>query len=873
MSRDQQIEELFHRLLELPAGDRAAAASGLAGGDADLAGEALRLAAAHERAEVVNRTAFPANPGLDRRFGAYRTMRLLGSGGMGAVYLAERADGQFEHHVAIKVMGQHVGGAGFERRFQEERQILAGLVHPNIARLLDGNVSESGEPYLVLEYVDGIPLDAWCQRQGADTAARLQLFGKVCSAVEFAHRNLVVHLDLKPSNILVTPDGEPKLLDFGAARLLSAARPKGVTLPMLTLRYASPEQIQSQPPTTLSDVYSLGVILYELLTGQSPFRNPDSWEANFERAAGDVTIQPPANLEGELATVIRKALTREPERRYASVREFADDLQRYLDGHPILARPSTFGYRTRKFLRRHRYSVGAATLVGAAVIAGTASTLWQARKAQRRFDEVRQLVRFVMTDLNTGLQRIPGTTALQRQSVERSLEYLDRLSREAGSAAGLRVELAEGYRSLGDVLGNPFRANLGDRKQAEAAYQRGLAALQRLSPSLAVRREAAKLRLQLAGTRSFGGDAPELNRVREAVAELKKIADEPGAGEVEIRLDAARGLEFLGVRVTAGGGNIEGAAAGEAKRLFDEASAEARAALAQVPRHAGALRMLAQIDNSRAILHGSTEPVKALEFHKSALEWLSRLEPADAAGLDTRRLRAKILLNTGWAEGQARHYDASIAHVTEAGAILDAWAAADPENTNALYQSSGVYRTLGIVNGYRGDGAHAVEAYARAAAIHRRLSERDPSNKVYRFLRGEVLLRSGNWLVKLGRTEDARAAAGEGMTALVTLADAPSPSLSHVFGACRWLTETEVRTLRDPKRAAEFCRKAIERTKSTDPDAFMGLAEALHQMGDRAGAVDAARKAIASLPAEAPGQAKSQQRAGMEAALQRFRGR
>lgn len=743
MPRDSRIEEVFHKLLDLPPGDREAAAFELAGGDEDTALLALRLAAAHERAQAANREAVHSADAAGRRFGAYRTVRLLGSGGMGAVYLAERADGQFEHRVAIKVMGQHVAGPEFERRFQEERQILAGLVHPNIARLLDGNVTEAGEPYLVLEFIDGIPLDSYCQQRRSDTSAVLGLFLKVCAAVEFAHRNLVVHLDLKPSNILVTSGGEPKLLDFGAARLLSASGRRGVTLPMLTLRYASPEQLQSNPPSTLSDVYSLGVILHELLAGQSPFPDPDSWEANFARVSGELTVQPAEGLGGELATVIRKALAREPERRYASVREFAEDLQRYLDGRPILARPSTLGYRARKFLRRNRFSASAAALVGLAIAGGAASTLWQARKAQRRFDEVRQLARFVMTDLNASLQRIPGTTAVQRQSVERSLEYLDRLSREAGSDAGLRLELAEGYGSLGDVLGNPFRANLGDRTRAEAAYRQGLAVLEGQPGALGAQRLAARLELQLGATRSFGGDPAELKRVRDAVADLKKIAAEPGADDPGVRLDAARGLEFLGRRVTAGSGNIEGAVAGEATRLFDEAAAEAMAALERPPGNPGALKVLAQIENSRAILLGSTEPVRALEFHGKALQWLSRLPPADAAGLDTKRLRANILLNTGWAEGQARKYAESIAHVTEAGAILDAWAAADPENTNALYQSSGVYRTLGIVNGYRGDGARAVEAFTRAAAIHRRLVELDPNNKIYRFLRGEVLLRAG----------------------------------------------------------------------------------------------------------------------------------
>jgi len=861
----RKVEDLFHQLLDAEVDARAQIEQHWMAADPDVLAEALRLVAAFESAASANQEALPRSTGFaaNRQFGAYRTVRLLGTGGTGAVYLAERTDGQFTHQVAIKVMGQHVGGPAFERRFHAERQILAGLAHPNIARLLDGNLTEHGEPYLVLEYIDGVPLDTYCEEHQLDRAGRIRLFLKVCAAVEFSHRNLVVHLDLKPSNILVNADGEPKLLDFGASRLLSEVRP-GMTVPLLTLRYASPEQLRAQPVSTLSDVFSLGVVLYELLEGTSPFSRPDSWEANLERAIEEVTARP-SSLPPDLDTIVRRAMSREPERRYASVRELADDLQRFLDGRPILARPSTLGYRAAKFVRRNRAAVAAAVAVAIVTIGGVASTLWQARIAQKRFHELRQLARYVITDLNTGLQRVPGTTALQRESVERGLRYLDGLAAEAGRDADLRVEVAEGYRSLGDVLGNPFRANLGDRPRAEASYSRGLAILRGLPSNTAVRSISARLNLQLGGVRSFGSDPNAgLDQIRSAVTELKQLA-QSSPGDTSLQLNAAQGLEFLGTRVTAGGGNIEGAKAAEAARLFEEAIA-----LVRTVQHPDALRSLAQIQNSQAMLYGSAEPQKAIAFHRAAIDSLSRMAEADASSLTVRRLRASILLNTGWAEGQARAYDASIAHVTEAGAILRAWAEADPENTNAWYQLSGVYRTLGIVHGYRRDAAPAVNAFSQAIAIHERLLQRNPENKVYRFLRAELLLRSGNWLAALGRREDARRSAQSGLTMMTELATGPSASLTHTFGACRWLTETEVIELRQPRLAETFCRHALQRTDNQDPDAFIGLAAALHQLGDSKGAVAAVESALRLLPAET-GSAKSQQRQDMESALARFR--
>ena len=334
----------------------------------------------------------------EARIGPYRLLRTLGAGGMGEVFLAERADAQFEQRVAIKV----VTGGNFSRSVQSrlkiERQILAQLDHPNIAHLLDGGSLPDGTAYLVMEYVDGLPIDAYCDANRLDVVARLRLFQTVCAAVHYAHRNLVVHRDLKPSNILVNAAGVPKLLDFGIAKLLDDRQAVHNTVAMthadlriMTPDHASPEQVRGLPITTSSDVYVLGVLLYRLLTGVGPFVIASSRLTDIERAMCEKDPPLPSQvvvgeaaqsaagaaargttagrlrrvLQGDLDNIVLMAMRREPERRYGSSQQMASDIQRYLDGKPVIARRDTIGYRSAKFARRHWLPVAVGAVIGA----------------------------------------------------------------------------------------------------------------------------------------------------------------------------------------------------------------------------------------------------------------------------------------------------------------------------------------------------------------------------------------------------------------------------------------------------------------------------------------------------------------------------
>src|SRR5580700_4549181 len=406
------LEEIFDEVCVLDDDGRRAILDSKCAGNPGLRSEAERMLRAYdgERAARVEARAAAAG----RRFGAWLTVRLLGRGGMGEVWLASRADGQHEQNAALKILSPYLAAPDSLRRFRRERQFLARLEHPNIARLLDGGMSPRGEPYLVMEYVDGIRLDRYSDQHHLSIRARLELMIKVCSAVNAAHQFLVVHRDLKPGNILVTPDGEPKLLDFGIAKMIDAetGREQTATVNLfLTPMYSSPEILRGEPATVVSDVYSLGVVLYELLTGRRPFSTSNAFPAaELERALHETAPARPANvteeaalhrsttplrlrqmLEGDLTTILNKALQHDPSQRYQSAERLAEDLSLYLSNRPILARPQTLHYRAAKFVSRHRLTVGLAALTLLGIALGVASTITEKRVAERRFTEVRRL--------------------------------------------------------------------------------------------------------------------------------------------------------------------------------------------------------------------------------------------------------------------------------------------------------------------------------------------------------------------------------------------------------------------------------------------------------------------------------------------------
>jgi eukaryotic-like serine/threonine-protein kinase len=532
--RWQQIREVFHAAVEMSHEQRVIYLD-QACADAEIRQEVQSLLDSHgEAADLLEdpsltlsesfTTSDQADPWIGEFIGPYQVIARIGQGGMGAVYRAVRVDEHYVKQVAIKVVKPGVAGEQYLRRFKNERQIMASLDHPNIARLLDAGTANSS-PYFVMEFIEGEHIDVYCDQRQLGTHARLELFLEVCSALQYAHQHLVVHRDLKPGNILITGDGTPKLLDFGIAKLLdpeiflqTTALTVSEAKPM-TPEFASPEQIRGETITTASDVYSLGVLLYRLLTGHSPYplgaqplhelaraisetepvrpslvidrttdETADDGESrkitpeSVSRARDGQLETLRSRLSGDLDNILLKALRKEPERRYLSVEQFGEDIRRHLDGLPVLARKDTIRYRTTKFVERNKAGVAAAALLALSLVAGMVATAWQAHiarveraRAERRFNDVRHLTNSLIFDMQEAISSLPRSTAAQKILLDNALVYLDSLAKEAGGDVTLQRELAAAYKKLGDVQGNPFRGNVGDTSAALESYRKVVA--------------------------------------------------------------------------------------------------------------------------------------------------------------------------------------------------------------------------------------------------------------------------------------------------------------------------------------------------------------------------------------------------------------
>lgn len=546
----QRVEDLFGELCALDAGERDARLSAVEDeevraevasllhhtGDGtssvgNVIGDVMQSAAS--AGAFGNRTVSPGT-----RFDRYRIERRLGQGGMGDVYEAHR-ENDFHKRVALKIVRYGLDSEFARRQFQQERQVLAGLEHPNIARLLDGGEAE-GCPYLVLEYVEGTPIDRFCQGRPRDVV--LRLFLKVCDAVEYAHRNLVIHRDLKPANILVTEEGDPKLLDFGIAKLLDPGADVTRTgLAALTPQYASPEQILGGSIATTSDVYSLGVILYEILAGRKPYTISSSNPAEMQRLIVE-TDPPRPGVSEDLDNILLMALRKDPARRYRSVRELAEDIGRSLEHRPVAARPDTIGYRTGRFVRRHWTGVLAGAALITAIAAGMTATVYQSRLARQRFEQVRKLAHSFVFDYHDELAKVEGNTAVREKMVRTALQYLDNLAQAAGGDLDLQKELAAAYQKVGDVQGSTSLPSLGHTDQAVASYRKAEAIHDRIELRDPLHRRgldqfylnfAQLLRL----TRDYTGAARMSELAR---ANLEQMARErPDDDQIQINLASA----------------------------------------------------------------------------------------------------------------------------------------------------------------------------------------------------------------------------------------------------------------------------------------------------------------------------------------------
>ncbi|MBZ5610271.1 MAG: serine/threonine protein kinase [Acidobacteriia bacterium] len=637
----------------------------------------------------------PATARIGSLCGHWRLKAAVGSGGMGTVYRAYRDDQQFSQLAAVKVIAPGCVSATLERRFREEREILARLEHPNIARLIDGGVASDGAPYLAMEYVDGSPVDAWCRDHSCDTRARLRLFVQVCDAVAFAHRNLVVHCDIKPSNILVTEDGTPKLLDFGIARLLE--RNEAITatlLKPLTPDYASPEQIRGLPLSTATDIYSLGVLLYELLTSRRPYQ---LGQKTLDQVLAIICErQPDAPRTGapDLDAVVLKALRKEPSERYASAGEFAADVRRYLEGLPVQAQPPSKAYVFRKFVARHRVAVAAGAIAMLLTIAAGAVIFEESQVSARRFDQVRQLAHFMIFDMHDAVSPLPGSTPVRKLLASRGLEYLDNLAASAAGDENLQRELGLAYTRLGDVSGLPSEPNLGDSASAIASYQKALSLLEPLY---------ARHPQDVALAHSVARVYQDLNAVYDV--NLHQLGEGRAAAEKVLRIDQAL------TRLSPGDKTREGLAIA----YFSLANADS-----EIGRKSGSQHefQLATDIFEELLSHQPQNPERqrnaalghkslftfCIEAHdpKTAEAHLSRAEQLDQSRVraDPSNRQARLDLSFDYSEYGTLYADAAHDNATaltffeKALAIREDLSSSDPSDVRLLDRSGWLHRTL-----------------------------------------------------------------------------------------------------------------------------------------------------------------------------------
>jgi len=763
-SRDrwERLEEIFAAVADLPPGERAPALDRLCGDDTALRAEAESLLSYEHGSTgvlsgVVGQAAASVaadQRAVGRRFGPYHAIRLLGVGGMGAVYLAARADEQFQKQVAIKLIKRGMDSDAVVRRFRNERQILANLDHPYIARLLDGGTTDDGRPYFVMEYIQGKPIDQYCEAAGLGVEQICELFRKMCEAVAYAHRNLVVHRDLKPGNVLVTADGTPKLLDFGIARILTAGPEEPMAAQTVTMGaaraltpdYASPEQVRGTAVTTASDVYALGAVLYRLLTGERPHRLEGLTPGQVEAAICDREPSRPSavaperrrrRLEGDLDNIVLKALRKERDRRYPSADALSDDLRRHLEGLPVTAREDTALYRSGKFLRRHRVAAAAAAMVVLSLAAGAIVATVEARRAlaaqrvaEERLGQMTELANTSMLDLYDTIERLPGSTDARKQMVGTTLRFFDRLARTSGSDPKVQEVLAAAYMRLGDEQGLPAHPNLGDTAGAGATYRKALVLLEKNPPPpgglLARLKRESELHYRLGEVEARLGHLQEAEQQHRAALDLTE------------RIAAAAPSDDASEQVASESINVsklrEQSKPGDGLPYSGRATAILEDLARRHPEDTTIADQLSVAYGEQGRSYLRTGRLRqSLDRYSQAIAIRERLAAAHPADTQFQRNLMLAYAHAGDVlddvrdaglrdPARARGYYAKVVHIAED------MAAADPQNMTAQIDLMSALYHQGMIDSGTGNARDSPAALRRALSLAEKLQKQDPEN-------------------------------------------------------------------------------------------------------------------------------------------------
>ena len=900
--RLQQIRAVYERVLDQLPGDQARVLEEARAIDPPLAVSVEELLAAHRRSGqfldesvvTLHSPAIAAASDEDltgSRIGSYQVIREIGRGGMGTVYEAARVDGAFHKRVAIKVIRATLVTESARERFRRERQILAGLDHPNIARILDGGTTSTGLPFFVMEYVSGLRIDRYCRENRMDVEGRLDLFSSVCDAVQYAHDHLVVHCDLKPGNILVTPEGSVKLLDFGIAKILEGPRdpqPEARTASalILTPEYSSPEQVLGKPITTATDVYLLGVLLYELLAGRHPMHSGNNSGGGLAHevmravcehdpirpsmaaiAVKDTAFPKRAReIKSGLDDIVMLALNKDPRSRYASVAQFRDDTARYRAGLPVMAQGDRFGYRAEKFLVRNRLAAAAVLLIVLSLGAGTVVSVREANRArqeQRVAEQERRIAdaqRQLAQDQAAEAKRARDQTGIERNRAEaealraerrlndmRSLvttllfDLHDAIRDLAGSAPARRLVLAKSQQYL---------ATLSKETNGDVRLQRELASAYEKTGDL------------LHEALGPGADGSSLENFQKALLLRQSIArDEPQ--NVESRRDLAFSLSKVG------DGQFFNGRMETALQTYQQALAMEESVLRQTPLDPESRKVAGYIQNRRCIvLAASGDAVHASLACRAAIAWLEPLTLAPSGDRKARRTLGTTCAAFGNLLRHLNQVPEALRLFAKANILFEALAAEQPSNVeyrrliayNQIYLAQALLAT--------NDRAGAMETYSKAAASMYTLMSIDPSDSKAPTGLALALTNMSGELKKIGDLRNAEKSGSEAIELLRVVAERPGAGPYEWNGYANALMKAEIESLRQPAKALELALRATRATKEPNPLFLDTLAWAYFRNNDVASAVRTERQALLLVP---PGNALGQGlRSELEQGLAQF---
>lgn len=734
IDRWQQVKEILHEASELPEAQRGAFVLKASGGDAELIAEVESLLLSFDDASD-----FLEDPPVQlggvgaalegRNIGDYKIESLIAKGGMGSVYLARKEMDGVPMKVALKVIRFAASQAYLTRRFRMERQILARLTHENILRLLDGGVTPEGLPYIVTEYLDAQNLEQWIETQPT-LSMRLKVFQGICDGVAYAHRNLVVHGDIKPSNILITRDGTPKLVDFGIARLLSEKEdgdPEGGQLtitmtPALTPSWASPEQLRGEPLTIESDCYELGRILFFLLTDRKPFDFAGLSSQQIleklkrEQPPKPSTITGDARLAGDLDNIALKSLEYELGHRYRSVDAFADDIERHLAMRPVLARRQTGSYRLQKFVQRNKVLVSTATAACIALLLAIGAALYQARQARlsyessrQRFEQLRTLANSLIFETDEALVGLQGATKVRLRLVKSSLGYLDELSKQDTSDPQLKEDLAAAYEKIGEIQGGTGFLNFGQTNEALASFRKSEALRE------SIRKDAKKAPDFLAAS----------NNLARIYARISATLRD--TGDIEAGLSYER--KALGIR----------------QALFENAPGNLtfkRALASSLTTLSGSL---SQMGDYSGVMETRRE---ALKMHEEIVASNPK-EASDLRGLALALARmASIEMHENLLKESLEHYKRAID--IDLGIL-----ARNPTHAPYLLSSGWSHNNYGVILVRLGRAAEALDHFTEARKLYESVSFADDRDVRSKSLLETCRIRTAQALLSLGRNHDA----------------------------------------------------------------------------------------------------------------------